>query len=370
MNQQTPSSRNHPLQLLITLARSWVASHLGLVLLGTLALGLLIGWFLFGWVIAPVVYTDATPSRLSSQYQEVLLSYAADSYVGGYTPIEEVAKRLGEGWTKAQVISRIDRMLTTGRAGADRLFRLKSGLVSFQGEVGPALAPRGTEPAGSNSISLIALVLVAIVAFGVLVVSRIRSDLVRPAAAATHAPPPPAAADPPPVNPPAGRAASGARPVDKPAWAGEDRKPLARYSTSYVLGDDRYDISFSIETGTGDFLGECGVGIGQTVSSGAPSKVTALEVWLFDKNDIRTLTKVLMSEYCFNDGERKTQLAPRGEAVLMRAGDVFALQTQTLRVDARIVDLVYGPASSADNLGAAAYFQRVDIELAAWTAGP
>ncbi|HZY41013.1 MAG TPA: hypothetical protein VFF59_03345, partial [Anaerolineae bacterium] len=229
MNQRTPSSRNHQLKMFASMARQLAASYLGPVLLGTLVVGLLIGWFLFGWVIAPVVYTDAMPSRLSPQYQEVLLSYAADSYVSFYPPIEEVAKRLGEGWTKAQVISRIDQMLAAGRPGADRLSALKSGLLSFQGEVGPVPAPREIEPADNNSIGLIALVLVAIVAFGVLVVSRIRSEPVRPAAdavPATHGPstPPPAADDTQPFSPPVGREAGGARPVDKPAWIGEGQK--------------------------------------------------------------------------------------------------------------------------------------------------
>jgi hypothetical protein len=140
--------------------------------------------------------------------------------------------------------------------------------------------------------------------------------------------------------------------------------------TEYVFGDDRYDMSFSIETGTGDFLGECGVSISHTIDLGSPSKVTALEVWLFDKNDIRTLTKVLMGEQCYNDGAVRAKLAPKGEAVLAKKGDIFVLQTKTLRVNARIADLVYGPPGSADNLGAATYFQRVEIELAAWSVGP
>ena len=81
------------------------------------------------------------------QYQEVMISYAADSYVIGYTPIEEVARRLGEGWTKQQVINRIDEMIRAGRPGADRLNALKGALINYPGEVGP-LAPR--EPENAN----------------------------------------------------------------------------------------------------------------------------------------------------------------------------------------------------------------------------
>lgn len=357
MNQRALSSRNHPLTMLVAIARQWAASYLGLALLAALAAGLLIGWAVFGGIIAPVVYVDAKPSRLSAQYQEVLLSYAADSYVCFSPPIEEVAKRLGEGWTKAQVISRIDQMIQARRPGADRLSVLKDSLIAYPSEVGPIAVPRSTD----GSLGLIAGALMVIVVFGVLVVRRIRLDRVPPAtdgaAPASHglSAPPPVAANPPPVK----REAE-----DKPAWPGEGREPLAQYETSYALGHDRYDESFNIETRSGDFLGECGVGIAEVVGSGAPDKVAALEVWLFDKNDIRTLTKVLMGEQCYHNEGLRAKLAPKGDAVLAKKDDVFTLQTQTLRVKVRIDNLVYGPA------GGAAYFQQVDIKLAAWNMGP
>ncbi len=86
--------------------------------------------------------------------------------------------------------------------------------------------------------------------------------------------------------------------------------------TTYDLGHDTYDESFSIETPMGEFLGECGVGISETLGAGEPAKVTAFEVWLFDKSDIRTVTKVLMSPYAYNDSALRTRLAPKGDPVL------------------------------------------------------
>ena len=41
--------------------------------------------------------------------------------------------------------------------------------------------------------------------------------------------------------------------------AGPVHDPLATFRTTYALGDDSYDDSFSIESAAGDFLGECGV---------------------------------------------------------------------------------------------------------------
>ena len=47
--------------------------------------------------------------------------------------------------------------------------------------------------------------------------------------------------------------------------------------TTYMIGDDLYDDSFSIDSPSGEFLGECGVGISDTIGVGDPKKVTALK---------------------------------------------------------------------------------------------
>lgn len=138
--------------------------------------------------------------------------------------------------------------------------------------------------------------------------------------------------------------------------------PVAQYMSTYVSGDDLYDDSFSIETATGDFLGECGAGISETIGVGEPKKVTAFEVWLFDKNDIRTITKVLMSQHAYNDQALRTKLAPKGEAVLVQPDTVTVLETQTLRLQVRVVDMQYGEGPLPPN----SFLGRFTVELAAW----
>ena len=139
--------------------------------------------------------------------------------------------------------------------------------------------------------------------------------------------------------------------------------PVSQYMSTYIIGDDLYDDSFSIETPAGEFLGECGSGISETIGVGDPKKVTATEVWLFDKNDIRTVTKVLMSEHAYNDQALRTKLAPKGEAVLVTPSGVTVLETQTLRVQVRIVDLQYGEGPLPPN----SFFERLTVEIAAWS---
>jgi hypothetical protein len=159
------------------------------------------------------------------------------------------------------------------------------------------------------------------------------------------------------------RSAQSSKTVEATTWAGEADKPLAQFVTGYEIGDDRYDTSFSIETPTGDFLGECGVGIGETIGVGNPDKVTAFEVWLFDKNDIRTVTKVLMSEYAYGDQTLRAKLAPKGEPELARPDAAVELETASLKIRARVVDMEYGMGE----LQPRSFFSKLQLELAAWS---
>lgn len=139
-------------------------------------------------------------------------------------------------------------------------------------------------------------------------------------------------------------------------------EPLATFRTTYTIGDDLYDDSFSVESpASGDFLGECGVGIAEAIGVGDPKKVSAFEVWLFDKNDIQTVTKIIMSKYTFSDEETRNQLAAKGDPVMAEGGEVVELETASLRVEARIVDISYGEGA----LPKESFFERMTIELKA-----
>jgi hypothetical protein len=172
----------------------------------------------------------------------------------------------------------------------------------------------------------------------------------------------------PPAPPPESRSAASAgakisSTVEKTDFgAAGSEPPVVQFMTTYLQGDDLYDDSFSIETSSGDFLGETGMGISETLSGIDGKRVSAFEVWLFDKNDIRTVTKVLMSNQAFNDDAVRARLAPKGEAVLATPGERMTLETASLRVQARIVDLSY----IAGGVPPESAFERITIELAAW----
>ncbi len=138
--------------------------------------------------------------------------------------------------------------------------------------------------------------------------------------------------------------------------------PVTRHISIYTPGR-QYDDSFSIETSDEEFLGECGVAISETIGVGTPEKVSAIEVWLFDKEDfVRTLTKVFASEHAFNDPAIRSKLEPKGEIVMVQPGAVAVLETNTLRLQARIVDVQYGTGP----LPANSHFDKLTVELATW----
>ncbi|MBL8116287.1 MAG: hypothetical protein J0L63_03545 [Anaerolineae bacterium] len=144
--------------------------------------------------------------------------------------------------------------------------------------------------------------------------------------------------------------------------------PVVRHVSIYNPGR-AYDDSFSIEDAKRDdeFLGECGAVISETIGSGQPEKVTAIEVWLFDKEDfVRTLTTVFVSEYAMSDPAINSRLSSKGELVVAKPGAIAKLETNTLRLHARIVDMAYGTGPLPPN----SYFDKMTIEIQAWRKEP
>jgi hypothetical protein len=69
-----------------------------------------------------------------------------------------------------------------------------------------------------------------------------------------------------------------------------------------------------------------------------------------------------MSEHAFNDEALRAELAPKGEAVLVKPGQIVMLETPTLTIQARVIDLAYGSGALPEN----SFFERVSVEISAW----
>jgi len=369
--KQTQPSIKQQGAMYVMIGKQMASSYPWWAMLIGFLVGMAVGLIVLGWWLWPVQWTGAKPSSLSAQYQQAYLNDSANSYAVGM-PINEVSAQLGEDWKKVNpnkdpamtdmqaVVGILNDMIQVHYAGNDNnLITFRDALQTY-GTVGPTNVPPNQAGISRETAIVLAILILLLVIIGAfLILRRLRSEKPRQVTVVSTTTTEGVAAA---VVPAVSRAAGGARPVEKTAWPGETRPPLTQFATTYAFGDDRYDMSSSIETSGGDFLGECGVGISETIGTGLPEKATALEVWVFDKNDVRTVTKVLMSEFAYNDPSLRAKLASKGDAVLARPGEVVELKTQTLKINARIVDVVYGSGTPANS-----YFQQVTLELATWS---
>jgi len=310
-------------------------------LIGGVVLGLLLG-LAIGWWWWPVQWTNSMPGNLRSDFQSGYVLWVADQY-HATNDLEEACSRLGvEYWKEGQLAETLEQLAQ--EQGGEEAVRLRDLAQALEAAPAVPAASVWERLRPAAMVCGVALLMVAFVGGVYLLVSRSR----RPRA----------------VSEEAGRGVGIAEelpPSERVSW-GVEGPPLSQFVTTYTLGDDHYDPSFSIELESGEFMGECGVGISETIGVGAPNKVAAFEVWLFDKNDIRTVTKVLMSDYAFHDEALHTKLAPKGEPVLAAVEKNVILETKMLRVRARILETEYG----AGNLPPDSFFGRLTVELAAW----
>ena len=317
-------------------------------LVGGCVLGLLLG-LIIAWVLWPVQWTNATPSHLRSDFQSDYLVWVAEQY-SNTGDLERARARLGaEFWKEGQLAQVLEEVAQVeGGQAAIRLRALRQALEPAEPQEPTTTTPEEPEAAGGvRSLAMVcgvALLAVLLVGGAVYVFNRLRKSQAAPK-----------------VVGPGVEVAGEFLPTEEISW-GAEGPPLAQFVTTYTLGDDHYDPSFSIELENGEFMGECGVGVSETIGVGAPNKVTAFEVWLFDKNDIRTVTKVLMSDYAFHDEALRTKLAPKGEPMLAEVEEDIILETKTLRVQARVVEAEYGTG----NLPPSSFFEKLTVELAAW----
>jgi hypothetical protein len=311
-----------------------------------LLVGCLFGWMVMGWIVMPVKWD------LTSAEKEQYILMAADSYsLNGDAQLAEA--RLAD-LDDEEIGEIIARLAATHPQEKQNLLDLALALGLGVTEMTPQPAAVATTPPAtirltsslSRTLPIVCgllLALLLIIVIGSVLANRLRGRREEAEAPAWQAELPRAAEAMPPLTP-------------------TGLPPLEHFVTTYDLGHDTYDESFSIETPMGEFLGECGVGISEVLGADEPSKkVTAFEVWLFDKSDIRTVTKVLMSPYAYNDDALRARLAPKGDPVLAELGKSIVLETTSLRVDARVVDLEYDGGAVPPQ----SQFTKLTVELMA-----
>lgn len=314
--------------------------NMRVVLILGVVLGLLLG-LIIGWGLWPVKWTDASPEVLRQDLQKDYLRMTIDSYNRTGDPNIAIQRWNNLGSAAG---------FTFGQLQADPGYVNPTDIQNFgllvQSVTG---APISTTPAPASPLGQLVLygslaIVIILLGVGGLYLFRLLRKGTGPVTAVMQA-------------------AEASRQAEKTDFQSLGlAPPITQTMTTYVLGDDLYDESFSIDTGGGEFLGEYGVGVSETVGVGEPKKVAALEVWLFDKNDIKTATKVLMSEHAYNDPNIRARLEPKGELIVVKPQEQVLLETATLQLLATVVDMEYGAGAAPQK----SYFERITLELAVW----
>ena len=347
-----------------------------------LILGVAIG-LLIGWVIWPVEYEQAYTHQLVDEEKEEYVAAVVDSY--SLTGQVDVAQQRFITWTTEEKVSELGRLFAEyqvdGKAEqAKQVATLATELQRVEGwdpvvvsevtdDVANQYAQQGV-PAKAQAVSPFASALAA-----------------SPSPSAVSTPLPPDSQDQPPLTGTlrtlalcgllllvggvvvlllilarhrGARESALAEEEVELDEAGAGPAALLQRKSSYSLGMDNFDESFAIETEEDEWLGECGMGISESLPDGTPRRVTAFEVWLFDKPNTRTVTTVLMSDFADNNEALRNKLASRGDLVLATPGGVFTLETPALVVEAEILAMEYGEETPA--LG---YFKNLEVSLTA-----
>lgn len=310
-----------------------------------LIVGIVIG-LLYGWVISPVEFVDGNIIQLRVDLKTDYLRMAIDSYALNQDAMiaEERYNRLGEDATS--YLSEVEFTPGTQLVSDIDSFRDVVELTFLTDEFDALVEPVAEEKSNNNLLRWALLVSVVLAAALI-----VRYFLAK-------------------------RSAGGGTPKSAVSVAQEitskmdstdfgdrgESPPMHQFVTTYVLGDNLFDDSFSIESAAGEFLGECGVGISEAIGVGEPKRVTAFEIWLFDQNDIKTVTKVLMSGHAYYDDAIRSELEKKGEPVLADPGVEFVLATNNLRIIGRVMDMGYGEGPLPED----SFFDRLSIELSVW----
>ena len=335
------------------LKNPYVSGAVGLVV------GLLFGLIVLGWGLFPVKWVNASPQNLRPDLQEEYLKMAVQSFSvnNNISAAQQHWKDLGTGATKLLTELQASNSVKPEQIGA---FQAALMLVPSITTTPATAVPTGTvittltptqAPATKSTSLLLPLLLLCLLLI-LIAAALAYIFLIRGRSSSSKST----------VTPMNQTQAPTAQPEKVAPVSKGQEPPVAQFMTTYMVGEDAYDDSFSIDSSSGEFLGECGVGISETIGVGEPKKVTAFEVWLFDKNDIQTVTKVLMSPHAFDDPTIHQRLESKGEPVLIESGKHILLETATLQLEARVVDMNFGQGAMPTN----SYFDRLTLELAVW----
>ena len=313
---------------------AWIRRSLTKEVVLAFLLGILVGLVVLGWGLWPVGWTDADPTDLREIHKASYLQTIADSYAltadaeAARTRLEAlVVPGEDDSSVAAQLQTLVKARLDAGRA--DEALRLQGLASALSLPPSSTPAPSEDEPTttgtGLQRAIGTAFFLLLLGAGVLLLLTQLQK---REAIRRRRLP-----------------SATGPLDAAEEAAVGVVTAPseqsLGQFETAYTIGDSEYDVSTSVHSPGGEFIGEYGVSALEEVLLEEAEGISGFEVWLFDKDDVRTETKVLLSGQAFDDAAFREKVAHKGELLRAQAGQVLSLDTANLHLDATITDLEY-----------------------------
>jgi hypothetical protein len=328
-----------------------------------LVVGLILGMFA-AYALYPVQYYDGSPSQLSRGYRDQWIKLVAASYASGTYADQDVISLLQQVENPGAAVQ---NLLQTATGAEQR--NLQKVLPLAQAAGAGVKAPSSGSIISSLMNFLIPIILIVVITPILVLIWRLLFypnivaplwDKLRPKSEEELQKRKELQ-----VEKQARLAAIEAQKnlvVEVDEVLGE---PTIQKLSVYTKGR-QFDDSFAIEDANDAFLGECGASVAKAL--GASNELAAVEVWLFDKEDfVRTLTKVFVSEYGYNDPAIRSELEPKVEnpatdIIVVSEGARLILETDALRMQATVKSFSYGASALPPN----SVFESINVEITVW----
>lgn len=350
-------------------------SRVSTVAIGAFATGLLIGWLLIGWWIWPVTWANALPVDLSPEYRRtyvVGIAYAFQA-TGDVERARREMEALGGGVAQRQALE--EALTAASPADRDALIELERALqLPLLPRPVPSL--RGGSSWGPLLLGL--LLGMSLIGLGAAAFYGVKSGWVSARIAdwahlfVSGSRPEPAPSVKPVVDVvprveviPETIGLGGEGKPAAPEQGLRLREKLGSFTPTFRRGVEEYTENFDLASPDGsEYAGDCGMGVSETLE-GDDDRVTALEVWLFDKSDIRTQTCVLASEYAHSDPVLRKHLSNHGLEVPARPGEAFTIEGQSLVLVGKVLSVTYADVGQPPQ----SVFEEVKVSLEVYRKG-
>lgn len=340
-----------------------------LAVVGAFVAGLLIGWLVIGWWLWPVQWTNALPMDLLPAYR--------DTYVVGVAYALQVT---GD-------VERARRSMEALGTGVEQRQALDSAMASYPASIEPLSVlgqtlqvpppPRRPLAASEGGSWLTSLLLSAaiVLVLGLAVfalrrsgrlpqrwlswLSALRLRLMARAPSGGTQSEQPTAAPSPSLRDRLSFSITRDQESAVPAGGATARRRLGSFTPVYRRGMAEYNESYTLTTpDSKGYVGHCGMGVAETIDAD-DTQVAALEVWLFDKSDIRTHTLVLESQGASEHIAEDERAEVGSERIVAEPGRTFTIESQSLILHGRVVEVTY----VEDETMPETIFQEVKVEI-------